>query len=115
MLVELPVAGKELFEKLNELEVNCKQGTNNKYVHKTLRDIGKMFEGKLTQEQMWAVYMAKHITVFSDFPIGLAIIGNADTSLQCYKEISYRPLSPLTRCLQNEMVKTPTNILWSSM
>ena len=105
LLVELPVAGKELFEKLNELEVNCKQGTNNKYVHKTLRDIGKMFEGKLTQEQMWAVYMAKHITVFSDFPIGLAIIGNADTSLQCYKEISYRPLSPLTRCLQNEMVK----------
>lgn len=107
LLVELPVAGKELFEKLNELEVNCKQGTNNKYVHKTLRDIGKMFEGKLTQEQMWAIYMAKHITVFSDFPIGLAIIGNADTSLQCYKEISYRPLSPLTRCLQNEMIKHP--------
>lgn len=105
LFVQLPVAGKELFEKLNELEVNCKQGTNNKYIHKTLRDIGKMFEGKLTQEQMWAVYSAKHITIFSDFPIGLAIIGNADTSLQCYKEISYRPLSPLTRCLQNEMVK----------
>lgn len=105
LLVELPVAGKELFERLNELEVNCKQGTNSKYVNKTLRDIGKMLERKFTQEQMWAVNWAKHITVFSDFPIGLAIIGNADTSLQCYKEISYRPLSPLTRCFQNEMVK----------
>jgi len=105
LFVELPVAEKELFEKLNELEVNCIQGTNNKYVHKTLRDIGKMLERKFTQAQLWAVNWAKHITVFSDFPIGLAIIGNADTSLQCYKEISYRPLSPLTRCFQNEMVK----------
>ncbi len=105
LLVELPVAGKELFEKLNELEINCKQGTNNKYVNKTLRDIGKILEKKFTQEQLWAVNWAKHITIFSDFPIGLAIIGNADTSLQCYKEISYRPLSPLTRCLQTEMVK----------
>ncbi|MCI8645077.1 MAG: CHAT domain-containing protein [Lachnospiraceae bacterium] len=105
LLVELPVAGKGLFEKLNELEINCKQGTNNKYVHKTLRDIGKMLEKKLTQEQIWAVNWAKHITIFSDFPIGLAIIGDSDTSLQCYKEISYRPLSPLTRCVQNEMVK----------
>lgn len=105
LFVELPVAEKELFEKLNELEVNCIQGTNNKYVHKTLRDIGKILERKFTQAQLWAVNWAKHITVFSDFPIGLAIIGNADTSLQCYKEISYRPLSPLTRCFQNEMVK----------
>ena len=105
LLIELPVAGKELFEKLNELEINCKQGTNNKYVHKVLRDIGKMFERKLTQEQMWVINRSKHITVFSDFPIGLAIIGDSDTSLQCYKEISYRPLSPLTRCVQNEMVK----------
>lgn len=105
LLVEVPVVGKELFEKLNELEINCKQGTNNKYVHRILRDIGKVLEKKLTQEQMWAVNWAKHITVFSDFPIGLAIIGDADTSLQCYKEISYRPLSPLTRCLQTEMVK----------
>lgn len=105
LLIELPVAGKGLFEKLNELEINCKQGTNNKYVHKTLRDIGKVLEKKFTQEQMWAVNWAKHITIFSDFPIGLAIIGDSDTSLQCYKEMSYRPLSPLTRCVQNEMVK----------
>lgn len=105
LLIELPIIEKDLFVKLNELEVNCIQGTNNKYVHKTLRDIGKMIERKFTQAQLWAIYWSKHITVFSDFPIGLAIIGNADTSLQCYKEISYRPLSPLTRCFQNEMVK----------
>ncbi len=105
LLIELPMVEKELFEKLNELEINCIQGTNNKYVHKILRDIGKMLERKFTKAQLWVINWSKHITVFSDFPIGLAIIGNANTSLQCYKEISYRPLSPLTRCFQNEMVK----------
>lgn len=105
LIIEVPLVGNALFDKLNELEINCKQGTNNKYVKKTLRDIGKLFEEKLTKEQLWAINWAKHITVFSDFPIGLAVIGDADTSLQCYKEISYRPLTPLTRCFQNEMVK----------
>lgn len=103
LIIEIPLVGNVLFDKLNELELNCKQGTNNKYVKKTLRDIGKTFEEKLTKEQLWAINWAKHITVFSDFPIGLAIIGDADTSLQCYKEISYRPLTPLTRCFQYEM------------
>ena len=105
LIIELPLVGDALFDKLNELEINCKQGTNNKYVKRTLRNIGKLFEEKLTKEQLRAINWAKHITVFSDFPIGLAVIGEADTSLQCYKEISYRPLTPLTRCFQNEMVK----------
>ena len=30
LLIELPMVEKELFEKLNELEINCIQGTNNK-------------------------------------------------------------------------------------
>ena len=105
LIIEIPLVGNALFDMLNELEINCKQGTNNKYIKKTLRDLGKLFEEKLTKEQLWAINWAKHITVFSDFPIGLAVMGDADTSLQCYKEISYRPLTPLTRCFQNEMVK----------
>lgn len=105
LLIELPLVENDLFHKLNELEVNCIQGTNNKYVKKTLRDIGRILEAKLTKEQLWAINWSKHITIFSDFPLGLAIIGDSDTSLQCYKEISYRPLSPLTRCFQTEMPK----------
>lgn len=105
LIIEVPSVGNALYDKLNQLEINCKQGTNNKYVKKTLRDIGIIFEEKLTKEQLWAIKWAKHITVFSDFPIGLSVIGDAGTSLQCYKEISYRPLTPLTRCFQNEMAK----------
>ena len=38
LLIELPPVEKELFEKLNELEINCQHKTNNKYVHKALRE-----------------------------------------------------------------------------
>lgn len=107
LFVELPLAGKDLYDKLNELEIGCIQEANNKYIHKTLRDIGKLLEKKLTQEQLLAIYRAKHITVFSDYPIGLAVMENTDSSLQCYKEISYRPLTPLTRSFQIEMNKHP--------
>ncbi len=105
LLIEVPSVDDTLFDKLNELEINCIQGANNKYINKTLRDIGKIFAQKLTKAQLWAILYAKHITIFSDFPIGIAILDDTDTSLQCYKEISYRPLTPLTRCFQNETIK----------
>lgn len=86
LLIELPPVEKELFEKLNELEIKCKHKTNNKYVHKALRDIGKMLESKFTQEQLWAVNRAQHITIFSDFPLGLAIVGKADASYSAIRK-----------------------------
>ena len=111
LLIELPMAGRELFQKLDELEINCKKNTNNKYIRKALRDIGEIIERNLTQEQLGVINWAQHITVFSDFPIGLAVFSGGDTSLQCYKEISYRPLSPLTRCFQSEMYKRSQHYL----
>lgn len=45
------------------------------------------------------------ITIFSDFPIGLAILPEYSAPLCCIKPISYRPLTPLTRTLQREMLK----------
>lgn len=53
---------------------------------------------------------AKDITIFSDFPIGLAILENDEVPLQCYKNISYRPLTPLTRQLQLELLKKTKSI-----
>lgn len=102
LLIELPLINNQLFEELNKLELNCKRGTNNQYIHRTLRKIGQILEKSITKEQMNAIKFAKHITVFSDFPIGLAILEKAQTPLQCYKQISQRHLSPLTRCLQVE-------------
>lgn len=109
LLIELPQVYEELFRKIDELEINCAQQIppNNKYVKRILRDIGRLIEKRLTKEQLWAINWAEHITVFSDFPIGLAILSDADTVLHCHKNMSYRTLSPLTRCIQMEMMKRP--------
>ena len=109
LLIELPQVQEELYRKLDELEINCKQNNapNNNYVKKILKDMGRIIEKNLSKEQLWAIDWAEHITVFSDFPIGLAILSDADTSLHGYKNVSYRALSPLTRCMQIEMMKRP--------
>jgi hypothetical protein len=107
LIIELPIASEKLFQEYNELEINCasERGTNNKYVHRSLRNIGRILEKSIPKQQLWAISRAKTITVFSDFPLGVAIFENTDSSIQCYKEISYRPLTPLTRSLQIEMSK----------
>lgn len=105
--IEIVKTTNDLFEKMNELETNCVSGTNNKYVWKCLSDIGKMFEYMLNENEEGCLIRAKHITVFSDFPIGVAVMPGTTVPLQMFKQISYRPLSPLTRCLEHEMVKAP--------
>lgn len=98
--MELSCAKEELYKKYGELEQRCKAGTNNKYIWKTFRDLGKLLGNCFNSFQIEVLKRAKDITIFSDFPIGLAIFENDEVPLQCYKSISYRPLTPLTRQLQ---------------
>lgn len=105
ILIELGTADQKIFKMLNELELRCKEGTNNNYIWKTLSDFGKMLGTYFRDYQLAMLLRAKHITVFSDLPIGLAIIQEAEVPIQCYKSISYRPLTPLTRNLEIEMIK----------
>lgn len=107
LLVEIPVLPDKLFSDFNELELNIKNGgeIGNQNVHRLLRKIGKTLEENLSTGDLWALWKAKHITVFSDFPLGMAVFEKTDSILQCYKNISYRPLTPLTMALQIEMPK----------
>lgn len=105
VLIELPCANEQIYKKINEIEIRCKNGTNNEYIWKALVELGKLLGSYFTDYQLQCIMKAKHLTIFSDFPIGLAIIENTEVPLQCYKEISYRPLSPLTREFQVEMGK----------
>ena len=105
VLIELPCADEQLFQKYDELEQRCKEGANNKYVWKSLTDLGKLLGSYFSSLQIEVLKRAKDITVFSDFPIGLAIFCDDEVPLQCYKKISYRPLTPLTRQLQRELPK----------
>lgn len=105
-LIELERAPIEIFSLLSNIEQNCIDGTNNKHVWHLLKKIGNQLGKLFTRDQIEYIKHAKDITVFSDFPIGLAIFDGDELPLQCYKAISYRPLSPLTRQLQLELKKT---------
>ena len=107
--IDLPIIQDDVFALLNELEYHCIDIQNfpkvyhNKYIWNTIMKIGKLLGNKLNDYQINALRYAKDITFFSDFPIGLAILPGDEVPLLCYKSITYRTLTPLTRQLQLEL------------
>ena len=109
LLMELPTVKEDLFNIINELELYSTQTIrpNNSYVQRTLSKIGTVFENELNAPQKWALHNAKQVTVLSDFPLGLCVLGEQETTMQCEKKFSSRALSPLTRTMQMEFIKHP--------
>ena len=105
ILIELPCIGEATFQKYDQLEERCRSGTNNKYVWNALHDLGKQLGSYFDRKQIGLLKRAKDITIFSDFPLGLAILDGDEVPLQCYKNISYQPLTPLTRRFQFEILR----------
>lgn len=105
VLIELPCAEDALFRQYGELENRCMTNTNNKYVWRALNNLGKQLGRYFSHDQLGVLRAAKDITVFSDFPIGLAVLEGDEMPLQCCKSISYRPLTPLTRRFQYELLR----------
>lgn len=95
----------ELFEELNQLEIHCKNRTryNNEFVWRKLNIIGKMLAQHIGEGGLKAILCASKIIAFTDFPIGLAILPNTSAPMMCYKPITYKPLTPLTRLLQYQL------------
>lgn len=105
LYIELPCANSILFKILNDLEVACQNNTNNKYVWRSLKQIGKMVSTLLGNAKLGEIKNANHLSVFSNFPIGLSIFDGDSDSLCLYTPISYNPLTPLTQRLSLEMRK----------
>lgn len=106
VLVELDQISQELFEEIYNLETHCENiNIDNKYVWSVLKKIGKIISEYIGKEKIDAIERASHITVFSDFPIGLAILPGSSVPLCCIKPISYRTITPLTRSFQTESIK----------
>lgn len=105
ILVEMPILSKEYYDCLEELERTCKDGTNNAFVWRKLRDLGKIFNDLLSEKQRKIISRAKHISVFSDAPIGLGIVPGMQIPLHFLKEISYHPITPMGRTFAMEMMK----------
>lgn len=104
-LIELPCLEDSVYQTYSELEQRCKK-TNNSYVWRALNKLGRQIGRYFSPQQIALLKRAKDITVFSDFPVGLAILEGDEVPLQCYKSISYRPLTPLTRNYQRELSRT---------
>ncbi|MGE7128952.1 CHAT domain-containing protein [Lysinibacillus xylanilyticus] len=100
---------RQCFIELEKLEAYSKdtrrKGDNNRYIWRTLRKIGSLITEKFTDNEIDIIRRASHINTFSNFPLGLAIFPNATAPLCCYKSLSYKPITPLTRTLQIQFPK----------
>jgi len=108
LCINIDDVSQELYSELFNLEEHCKSSRkiSNKFVWRTLRKIGRLVSEKLKPFDLNIIEHVPQITVFSDFPIGLAILPGCSSPLCCIKPITYRPLTPLTRALQYEMKKS---------
>lgn len=107
--IDVDSASQEMFKELAALEEHCKDACkiNNIFIWRTLRRIGKLVYNKIKKFDIDIIEYVSQITVFSDFPIGLAILPNCSAPLCCIKPISYRPITPLTKAFQYEIEKSP--------
>lgn len=107
LYINIDSVSQELYLELAKLEEHCKtsQKISNGFVWRTLRRIGKLVSNKLKQYDLDIINHISQITVFSDFPIGLAILPECSAPLCCIKPIIYKPLTPLTKAFQYEMGK----------
>lgn len=73
-----------------------------------LRRLGsKIAEFLLAHVSSYLLSRAREILVFSQFPVGLAILPGHTSPLSFVKPVYYRPLQPLTRTLQQELLERP--------
>jgi hypothetical protein len=109
LYIECDSVSQEMYTELASLEEHCKDANkiNNIFIWRTLRRIGKLVYNKIKKYDMDIIEYVSQITVFSDFPIGLAILPNCSAPLCCIKPISYRPITPLTKAYQYEVEKSP--------
>lgn len=106
LLIELDECKDDMFKKLNDIELYCKNKfkVKNKYIWRTLRQLGEEIAKLLTNEQAILLRKTTNIAAFTDFPLGLAILGQCTAPLCCYQKISYRNLTPLRKALDEEMI-----------
>ena len=109
LYISVDKVSQEMFSCLAQMEQHCKDNPTpkNSYIWKNLKKLGGLLSRALQSHEIDIVKLVTQITVFSDFPIGLAILPETSAPLCCFKPISYRPLTPLTRALQCEITKMP--------
>lgn len=117
----LPPIPEQCFRDLAELEdyFALPRPVRPRVVRRLLRRISDGLLPLFNDEDLLSVLKrCKTLTVFSNFPVGLAVMPGATSPLSCMFPISYRPLSPLSRTVLQEglapyvyRLNTPIKIL----
>lgn len=94
----------ELFTELHKLECHGKlKVKDNRFVWRSMKRIGESLAEHLGSDGLILLKRASRVSVFSDFPIGLAILPGMEDPLCCILPISYKPLTPLMQTIQTQL------------
>lgn len=99
MLESIP---QNLFQIVDQIERHCISKAYGPTVWKLLRRLYSASAPLWDDSLKAAVARASHLTVFSNFPVGLLRHPDASAPVLSRTPISYRPLMPLSRAIQYE-------------
>lgn len=102
---EIRSSSDTLYKILDILEQQLKlpPGTNNPYVWRSLREIGKELLNLLGEEQIRILNRTRHICAFTEYPLGLAILPNQEVPLIVTHNVINIPIILLSRQLPIEL------------
>lgn len=97
-----------VFTLLDRLERHCAEAQpNGVVVVRDLERLGRAVAEHLGEDGQQLMDRASSLTVFSDFPMSLAMLPTDSVPICCRKPIAQRPITPLTRALQLECSHPP--------
>ncbi|CAM5541566.1 CHAT domain-containing protein [Streptomyces avidinii] len=103
----LPTVPPEAFVILAELERHFLTTHSSAAVRRLLTRLNDAAQPLWSKEVMVAIQRASYLTVFSDFPLGLLTMPGDSAPLCARLPVTYRPLDPLTRTVQQQVVAPP--------
>ncbi|MGA4861712.1 CHAT domain-containing protein [Streptomyces lavendulocolor] len=104
----LPTVPPDAFVILAELERHFFTTHSSAAVRRMLTRLNDTAQPLWSKELTAAIQHASHLTVFSDFPLGLLTMPGDSAPLCARVPIAYRPLEPLTRTVQHQVFAPPS-------
>jgi hypothetical protein len=112
--LHLPDVPRRAFVLLRELERALSANSiRPRKIAQQLKQLGDLLDDQLDENQRSAIRSSSSITVFSDFPWGLAMLRGDSSPICTAVPMAYRSLSPLSQCLQLELIPPQPRYLGS--
>ncbi|MFF4792952.1 CHAT domain-containing protein [Streptomyces sp. NPDC001276] len=103
----LPTVPPDAFVILAELERHFLTPHSSAAVRRLLTRLNDAAQPLWSKELAAAIQRASHLTVFSNFPLGLLTMPGDSAPLCARVPVAYRPLEPLTRAVQHQVFAPP--------